>query len=150
MITIVTFGMYRMLVLGLDDWVWGYYYRQSIRIGCSFTSQSMMIGQEYIFIAIFDTTCTRLSSNYHNIFIYCLFTIDFSSYQINMARMLKPRNDMREINVKTSFNLSLWIHHTGYRNSTEHDAWYNTVVLLMDDGDLVIGHDGDGKVYYDS
>lgn len=29
------------------------------------------------------------------------------------------------------------------------DVFYNTVVILMDDGDHVMGRDGDGMVYYD-
>ena len=30
-----------------------------------------------------------------------------------------------------------------------YDVFYNTVVILMDDGDHVMGRDGDGMVYYD-
>jgi hypothetical protein len=29
------------------------------------------------------------------------------------------------------------------------DTWYNTVVILMNDNDMVEGRDGDGLVYYD-
>ena len=35
----------------------------------------------------------------------------------------------------------------GKRRKT--DKLYNAVSILMDDGDMVEGRDGDGKVYYD-
>ena len=32
---------------------------------------------------------------------------------------------------------------------TKGDKWYNAVVIMMNDADMVMGRDGDGLVYYD-